>query len=44
MLSTLLELLGLALVGATLFLTWPPLLLAYVGVLVVVGAEMWSRR
>jgi hypothetical protein len=43
-LSALLQLLGLALVGLTLFLAWPPLLAAYVGVLLVGAVEVRSRR
>lgn len=44
MLSAALEILGLVLVGATLYLAWPPALMALVGVLLVIGVEVRSRR
>lgn len=43
-LSTLLEIAGLLLISAAVYLAWPPGLLALAGVLLVVGVEVRGRR
>lgn len=44
MVSALLQLVGLACLAAFLWIVWPPLVLAVVGVALVAGPEVIERR
>ena len=41
--SALLQLVGLVCLGAFLYLAWPPLLLAFVGMALIAGPELADR-